>query len=378
MKILFIISSFNTGGVESVVRDLMNGMIRLDGSTEIYLLVLSNNKLDLLGQLDNRIKIHIIPLKNRNSGILNTLGLFFNYKKIAKTIRKISPDIIHTHVMLYSSLPVYLAMKSLRNTFQHFHTIHTVGLHYSSMSFLSRLKCKIESKIYKTFNSKIISITPVLNDIIKEKLHVNKSSIYNISNGVDLRKFPNLKTKSKEQTSDFNIIYLARLDKGKNHITLLKAINLVSKEIPNIKLHLIGDGSEREKITDFIAVNQLGENVVIHGNVQNVEPLLRNGDVGVFPSEFEGCSIAILEMMASGLPIICSSIPAFTSIFSSDEVLYFECFDYEKIADHIEDLYFNDNKREVLSVKSLNISQRFSLDAMISKHICAYKNDNTD
>ncbi|MBD5199976.1 MAG: glycosyltransferase family 4 protein [Bacteroidales bacterium] len=378
MKILFIISSFNTGGVESVVRDLMNGMIRLDGSTEIYLLVLSNNKLDLLGQLDNRIKIHIIPLKNRNSGILNTFGLFFNYKKIAKTIREISPDIIHTHVMLYSSLPVYLAMKSLKYKFQHFHTIHTVGLHYSSKSFLSRLKCKIESKIYKTFNSKIVSISPVLNDIIKEKLHVNKSSIYNISNGVDLRKFPNLKTKSEEPKSDFNIIYLARLDNGKNHITLLKAIYLVKEKIPNIKLHLIGDGAEKENITNFISSNQLNDTVVMHGDVQNVVPVLQDGDVGVFPSEFEGCSIAILEMMASGLPIICSSIPAFTSIFSSDEVLYFECFDYKKIADHIENLYYNNDKRNELSAKSLNIAKRFSLDEMISKHICAYKNDNTD
>lgn len=352
--------------------------MRLDNSMVIDLLILSNNKLDLIDLLDPRIKIHIIPLKNRNSGILNTLGLFFNYKRIAKTIREISPDIIHTHVMLYSSLPVYLAMKSLKNKYQHFHTIHTVGLHYSSRSFLSRLKCRIESKIYNSFNSKIISITPVLNDIIKEKLHVNNFSIYNIGNGVDLRKFPNLKTESKEQTSSFNIIYLARLDKGKNHITLLKAINLVSKKIPNIKLHLIGDGSKRDKITDFIAVNQLGENVVIHGNVQNVEPLLRNGNVGVFPSEFEGCSIAILEMMASGLPIICSNIPAFTSIFSQDDVLYFDCFDYKKIADHIVDLYYNSDKRAELSVKSLNISKNFSLDAMVSKHICAYKNDKGD
>lgn len=373
MKILYVVASFNTGGVESMVRELLNKMIKRDTSLELNLIILSDNKLELIDQLDKRINVHIIPCKNSDDGFQNVINLALKQRTISKLVKQIAPDIIHTHVLLYLSLPVYIALLNLRGKFKHFHTIHTSGLHYTSNTIVSKIKRRIESRIYKFFKTNIVSITPVLYPILIKQLKVVENRIFNISNGVDIQKFMPKRSGNVDLSKQFNIIYLARLDKGKNHITLLKAIKLISTNIPNLKLHLIGDGPEKTNITNYVRENHLNNFVVLHGNLQDVERVLQCGDIGVFPSEFEGCSVAILEMMAAGLPIICSSIPAFTSIFDISEVLFFECNDYKKIAENIENLYRDNALRNKLIDKSLEISNRFSLDSMVDKHLNAYQ-----
>ena len=375
MRILYIVASFNTGGVESMVRELLNKMITKDNSLELHLLILSNNKLELTKQLDKRIKLHVVSSKNTDNGCRNVIKLFLKQRALNKLVQNIAPDVIHTHVLLYLSVPVYLALMKTRGNFKHFHTIHTSGLHYSSSTFLSKIKRNIEKKIYKLFQTNIVCITPVLNNILINYFKVPKSRIFNISNGVDIQKFNPTKIIVKDNSEQFNLVYLARLDKGKNHLTLLKAIKLIQNKIPSVKLHLIGDGPERENITSYIHQNSLYDFVELHGNIQDVERILKIGHMGVFPSEFEGCSVAILEMMASGLPIACSAIPAFTSIFDTSEVLFFDCQDYEKIALHIENLYKNEELRKKLANKSIALSKKFSLDSMVTKHLQAYQNE---
>lgn len=372
MKILYILSSFNTGGVESVVRDLMNNMVETNPGLELFLIILSNNKLELLDQLNKRIKVHVLPTANSSRGMTNFWNNLRQYRNLRNLIREISPDVIHTHILLYSSIPVYMAMWGMGKTVRHFHTIHTIGLHYASKSLPSRLKCFIERFIYRHFKTRIICISPVINDVAKLRLGVDKSRIFNISNGIDLRKYFNQESSGHNNGDALKLVYLARLDKGKNHLTLLEAMRKIISYYPHTELHLLGDGPEMNTIKNYIEECGLAQNVVLYGNVQDVVPVLKKCDIGVFPSEFEGCSIAILEMMASGLPIVCSSIPAFTSIFGKDEVLFFDCKNSSQLSDQIIRLISDESLIKNYSEKAMNIANRFSLDSLVSKHIKAY------
>ena len=84
------------------------------------------------------------------------------------------------------------------------------------------------------------------------------------------------------------IVHLANLKPPKDHVTLLKAFDLLEKDNPNISLHLIGKDEEDSysgKIKNFLRDKCLLNKVFIYGELHNVEELLRQGDLGVLSSE---------------------------------------------------------------------------------------------
>lgn len=371
MKILIVTPSLSMGGVERVVRDLANGMS--DRKHEIHVLSLTETNKNNIISLNDSIHLHEIPLKRSAHGIINCMKLFGKRKMIKQIVLSINPDIIHTHVFLYHSLAVFEVMRELQADYHHYHTIHTDGLHYSSNSLTSKIKRIIEKKIYDIFKTHVICISPIIMNTVRSKMHISSSRLYYIANGIDTQIYKPIEINKKKK--EIKITYLARLDVGKNHITVLKALKEINDKyrinLP-IKFIIMGDGGERQKLQNYVSLNSLWEFVEFKGNVLNVPLELNKCDIGVFPSEFEGCSIAILEMMASGLPMICSNIPAFNSIFDIAEVIFYETLDYKNLAQIIVSLINSIDKRSQYSASSLKIAKRFSLNAFIDKHEIAY------
>lgn len=111
----------------------------------------------------------------------------------------------------------------------------------------------------------------------------------------------------------------ARLKKAKDHFGLLKAFSMVRREMGNACLVLAGDGPLKNEILKAVADLELGEAVIFLGKIppQNIPLLLHGLDVFVHPSWREGMPAAILEAMASGLPVIATDAEGVTDIFAS-------------------------------------------------------------
>ncbi|MDV3427633.1 MAG: glycosyltransferase, partial [Bacillota bacterium] len=75
---------------------------------------------------------------------------------------------------------------------------------------------------------------------------------------------------------------------------------------PSSVLLLAGDGNERIKLENKIKEFNLEANVIMTGNIVNVNEMLSAMDVFVFPSLFEGLGMALIEAQANGLPCIVS------------------------------------------------------------------------
>lgn len=96
----------------------------------------------------------------------------------------------------------------------------------------------------------------------------------------------------------------ARLNAQKGHDTLLEAI----AEVPEALFLLAGDGPERERLEARAAELGLGERVRFLGRREDVPQLLAACDVFALPSLYEGSSLAVLEAMAAGIPVVSSAI----------------------------------------------------------------------
>jgi glycosyltransferase involved in cell wall biosynthesis len=103
--------------------------------------------------------------------------------------------------------------------------------------------------------------------------------------------------------------FVGRLAPEKDLPTLLRAWAIVRRTHANARLTLVGHGPERPALEALIAELGLAGAVEITGAVGDVEARLRAADLFVLPSREEGMSVALLEAMALGIPLVATAIP---------------------------------------------------------------------
>jgi glycosyltransferase involved in cell wall biosynthesis len=111
---------------------------------------------------------------------------------------------------------------------------------------------------------------------------------------------------AKEQNQKFTVISTGSLHWVKGYEYALLAIRQLIREGVDLEYHIIGDGSDRQRI--LFTINDLGlqKHVFLHGRLspEKVRDELQTADVFLLPSLSEGISNAALEAMACGLPVV--------------------------------------------------------------------------
>ena len=103
-------------------------------------------------------------------------------------------------------------------------------------------------------------------------------------------------------------LYTGRLDSGKGLSYLLRCWRIVTAGWPNARLWIAGEGAQRDELARRIRESDLEGRVTLTGLFDEVDALLAAADLFVLPSEEEGMSLALLEAMAAGLPIVACDI----------------------------------------------------------------------
>lgn len=111
------------------------------------------------------------------------------------------------------------------------------------------------------------------------------------------------------------------------HLLPVKGQDLLieaAARLPGIELHLAGRPLDEEfhrRLVDRVAALGLGGRVFFHGGVDDVPAFLRDLDVFVLASRprgrMEGCPVALLEAMATGLPVLAAAIPGAADLLSA-------------------------------------------------------------
>ncbi|MFH1358801.1 MAG: glycosyltransferase family 4 protein [archaeon] len=141
----------------------------------------------------------------------------------------------------------------------------------------------------------------VKNELIKR--NIKQKNIQVIYNGADIKEIK----KTKPLKEKFDLIFVGRLCYQKNLSLLIDSINLTKKQFPKIKICIIGDGDEKNKLLTKIKKLNLKDNFKFTGNLTNknlVYAYLKSSKIFVLPSRLEGFPLTIIEANAAGLPII--------------------------------------------------------------------------
>jgi colanic acid/amylovoran biosynthesis glycosyltransferase len=125
--------------------------------------------------------------------------------------------------------------------------------------------------------------------------------------GIDVAKFP---FRLKPVGDPFRIITVARLAPEKGQFVLLDAVAELHRFGMNVAVDLVGTGPARAELEQRVASLGLSSAVTFHGSKTPVEvaALLNAADVFCLPSFAEGLPVSIMEAMATGIPVVATSI----------------------------------------------------------------------
>lgn len=169
--------------------------------------------------------------------------------------------------------------------------------------------CKNGQKNFLNYYSNIpINKTNVIINGIEDYTNVEKSNIKNI--------------KKKINKFKYRLCCVASISKRKGHINILKALSCLNSDIlEKIHLTIIGDGSERSRLEEFINANNLNENVEFTGNISNYDiyNYLEKANIFILMSNNEGLPISIIEAMRASLPIISTNVSGIPELVNSFE-----------------------------------------------------------
>jgi len=133
-------------------------------------------------------------------------------------------------------------------------------------------------------------------------------------------------------------VYLGRLVFYKNVEVILKAFKIVTKEFPDAKLVIAGDGPHKESLQELTKKLGINNNIIFAGYVtpEQKANLLAESNALLFPSTIEGFGLVILESFQQKRPVLVSDIPPMSDIVEDNKTgLVIESHNEKRWADAI-------------------------------------------
>lgn len=298
-----VVGSLDCGGAESLVMNLFRNINR---EKIVFDFAVHTDNDGFFGEEVKKLggKIYYFPKYKIFNGI--------KYRKCWKKFFKEHQgeyQIIHTHHS--SSVAMILKIAKKFGLYAIAHS-HSAGWDKSLMGFGNRLlshktrkvadhffACSYEAGVAQ-FGEKVASDEKRFK-IIANGIPVSKY-VYNL----DIRNKIRKELKVKEDVHIYG--HVGRFVYAKNHQFLLNVFSNILKKDPNSYLLLVGDGELKNNILKQAKDLKIEDRLLLPGLVNNVHEYLQAMDYFIFPSNYEGLGIALVEAQAAGLRCMKSDV----------------------------------------------------------------------
>mgnify|MGYP000217415057 CR=1 FL=1 len=361
IRILHVVQSLNTGGLENGIVNLINYSNKEDFIIDVLCLRSGGALIQRIGNENS----HIYYDDHSNQGKLAAI------KKVYALCKKNEYDIIHSHgfaTMLAAYFGGRLAKCPCIINGEH-GTLYYSNLKQRLIQRYLFNKVKLNLTVSATLKTKICQIYSTPPEQFKT-----------ILNGVDSNLFyPNKRQEKLRHSlvlSEDNVVIgsVGRLVEVKNYPSLIRAMKSVSAKFPEAILLFVGDGPEYESLQKKVDQAGINSQVKFLGRRDDIPNLLSLFDVFVLPSFCEGLSNTILESMACGTPVVASRVGGNVEIIDDGETGHlYTSDDSEELAEVLLKLVADSHKRKLLGQQARrHIEKQFSLSSMVKNYEQTY------
>ena len=359
-NLLFVIPQLDVGGAETQLLNLVKGIDK--NKFRIYVCNLSEEQNKLEKEF-KKLDITMVEIYKKSK---YDIGIIFRLKQF---IKDNDIDIVHStlnnfwprvaSIMIYKRPILIASERSIDNWWKK-------KYHFLADNILAKFT---EVMVCNSYKIKEFYETKVPN--LEGKIEV-------IYNGVLDEKFKDISIDEKNELKkqygidDEDIVFgiVAGLRDVKDHMTLLKAVNLLKAHNQKFKLLIIGDGKNRDNINSYIQKNEISNYVRMIGETSDVYKFLNIIDVGILCSIQEGLSNSIIEYMLCKSPVIATNAGGNTELVKDNETgLLINVGDFENLSNKM--LFFIKNKELIKSYgeKSYEFAyEKFKYENMVESY----------
>lgn len=297
-----------------------------------------------------------------------------NFKAI-KRIQRIIEDndisLVHCHTPVGGVIARLAAKKYRKQGCKVIYTAHGLQFYKGAPKKDWLIYYPVEKRLSKCTDA-MITINHEDNDIVKEKFRC-KAVYYLPGVGVDLGKFGNIKIDRNSNRAelglcddDIMLLSVGELIVRKNHQILIRALSRIKNK--NIICFIAGSGPLLNDLQDLVNSLGLQDRVFLLGRREDISELLACTDIYVHPAKREGLSVALMEAMASGLPVVCSKIRGNTDLIDDGKGGYLcDVNDINAYANALTRLSDDPDLRHQMSVYNQNKIQEYSINVVDQK-----------
>lgn len=295
IRVLHVLNGLGHGGAEAFVMNMYRNMDR--EKVQFDFLVRSednSNYEEEVKRLGGKIYITASFPKNIIKNWMETVSFFRTHQEY---------DVVHVHAnsLLYL-LPLKLAKRyGVKCRIMHSHSTRSEKKFYSFIH---------------NFNKKRVKryVTDCFACSKKAGKWMFDCQFEVVKNAIDTKKYifnEDMRNKIRNELAISNkyvIGHVGRFTYPKNHRFILEIFEKILKYRNDVILVLVGDGELKEEIEEKAKAKGIFNEIIFTGNKENVCDYLNAFDVFLFPSNFEGLGIVVIEAQASGLPCLVSDV----------------------------------------------------------------------
>ena len=370
VKVIQIIARMNVGGPAVIVADLMRS---IDSSKVEQVLITGycdSNEADYLETVATDIKATRIAGLGRSVSLVSDIRAFF---ALVAMIKKIAPDVIHTHTAkagVLGRLAAILAGRSAKRV----HTFHGHLLH----GYFSGWKVKLVIAIEK-FLAKRTDVLVAVGNQVKEDLlaaGIGKSDQYRVF-------FPGLvepkkisKDVARQQfemdAGDIYVAYVGRMTAIKRPDRLLNtAAEIKTRNLP-VKFIVAGEGDLFEATKHDSERRELP--VTFLGWRKDIGALFAASDIAILTSDNEGIPLTLIQAAQASLPIVATDVGSISDIVVHEVNGYLIDSEPAALADALQKLAIDPVLRQIMGDAGRERTSRyFSLEKMCADHTELYQ-----
>lgn len=278
---------------------------------------------------------------------------FVAYRQLRDLFAREHFDIVHTHTPVGGVLTRFAARDARKSGTKVLYTAH--GFHfYKGAPIQNWLLWYPVERFMSRFTDVLITINN--EDFERAKRFARCRVEYVPGVGIDLSKFAIAGCCDEKRIelgisdNSFALLSVGDLIPRKNQAAIVRALPLLPK---NVKLYICGDGQERDNLLRLANELEVIDRVSLLGFRDDIAEIMAACDCLVFPSIHEGLPVSVMEAMASGLPVIASSIRG---------------IDPDLIEDHVEGLLLSDLYSRTIASAVSNLMTNQGLSSRLARN----------
>jgi glycosyltransferase involved in cell wall biosynthesis len=351
MRLLHVIQDLGIGGTERLLEGLLP-RFRQAGH-EVLLFCLSD-----LGPLAPSL---------RDAGVVvEQLGLrsYWSPRQVLalrKAIDRSGADLVHAHGSFANIMTGFACLLPARRDYLIHHHTMWENVHPHRQVFA-------EHRVAHGARRVVCISRAVALSLVEAGIATPEATVV-VLNGIDLERFPPVPFRARPR-----IVSVGSLTPHKGHRFLLEAVGRLAGRWPELEVVLVGEGSERPDLTMQAGRLGLAQRVRFTGALADVRSELAPGGIFVLPSaRREGLGIALLEAMATGLPVVATRCGGIGEVVTGEIGLLVEPGDVPALAEAIEGLLTDPARAERLAEAGRKrVVERFSLEHSVRALLALY------